>query len=131
MKYSEFVDKVSEYGWDRTRLQGHIASVVSSVVFVHRNKEWTIDRYYYLSDLKLWYHTYDVMFGHMKNYDLFTSEKLVCTKCGGKVHYNDIDPNSGVLYTMNCKCSDFMQLKGGKAKIPDYWVEAKKEEVKA
>ena len=131
MKYTDFVKEVSKYGWERTRFQGHAMSVESDVVFVHHNKEWEMDAYYYLYSLKHWYHSYDVMFGHMKNYDLFTMEKLKCTRCGGKVHYNKMDVDENVQYTMKCDCSKFVKVKGGKVKIPDYWVEAKEEEVRA
>lgn len=65
MKYNEFVDKVSEYGWEKTRFQGH-----SSVVFVHRNKEGKMDAYFYLSDLKMWYHSYKEIFVRMKNFEV-------------------------------------------------------------
>ena len=99
MKYTDFVKEVSKYGWERTRFQGHAMSVESDVVFVHHNKDWEMDAYYYLSALKHWYHSYDVMFGHMKNYDLFTMEKLKCTRCGGKVHYNKM----GVFHALTSK----------------------------
>ena len=58
-------------------------------------------------------------------------EKLKCTRCGGKVLYNELDADNTIQYTMECKCSKFVKVKGGKVKIPDYWVEAKEEEVEA
>jgi hypothetical protein len=124
MKYTDFVKEVAKYGWEKTRFQGHAFSVVSDVVFVHDDRNGKMDRYYYLSDLKSWYHSYDVMFAYMRNFDLFTMEKLRCTHCGEKVRYME-DKDSPFLYTLKCGCSEFNKIQGEKTKIPDYWIEAK------
>ena len=123
MKYTDFVKEVEKYGWEKTRFQGHIASVVSSVVFVHHDREGNMDRYYYLYQIQRM-GNYSKTFQRMRNFDLFTKEKLRCTHCGEKVRYME-DDESPFLYTMKCGCSEFNKIQGEKTKIPDYWVEAK------
>ena len=130
MKYTDFVKEVEKYGWQRTRFQGHKDSVATPVSFVHHNKYGEMDFSETLYMLQS-QGSYDEMYKHMRNYDLFTNEKLKCTHCGGKVHYDELDPDENVQYTMKCDCSEFVKRKRWKAKIPDYWVEAKEEEVEA
>ena len=123
MKYNEFVKKVERYGWVKTKFYGLI-------FFRHYDKDKKIDRSDSLYDLKK-IGAYDKIFEHMRNYDLFTMEKLNCIHCGGKVHYDELVPDENVQYTLKCECTEFRKYKRWKAKIPDYWVEAKEEEVEA